>query len=145
MKNNTIAIASDHRGYKLKQNLIKWLEKNDYDIIDFGTSSEKRVDYPDYTKNLCEWMKSNPKGRGIVICGNGIGQSIFSNRFKHIRAALLYSKKVARDARIHNDTNVAVLGAESFRFSKQKKMLEIFFKTEKSPDPKYKRCIKKIS
>lgn len=146
MANNVIAIASDHRGYKSKQKIIKWLEKQDFDIIDFGTSTDKkRVDHPDYTKKVADWIKNNPKGLGILICGTGTGMSLSANRYKHIRAAILYSNYVAKEAREHSNSNVAILAGEIFSSSQQKRRLKTFLNTDTSKDPIYKRRIKKIS
>ncbi len=111
MKNLIIAIASDHAGFELKEQLISYLEQKKYQIIDLGCSSKDSVDYPDYANKLVDSLKEQQVLRGILICGTGIGMSVAANRFNHIRAALCTNSLMAKFAREHNDANVLVLGA----------------------------------
>lgn len=114
-----LAIASDHAGFKLKEFLLKNL--SGFHINDFGTNCEKSVDYPDYVKKLAKYIETAQAKFGILICGSGIGISIASNRYKHIRAALCLNKEMAILARKHNDANVICLGA---RFTENNQALE---------------------
>lgn len=114
-KNNSqkiISIAADHAGYDLKTSLIKFLENQNYKVIDLGCdSSEKSVDYPDYAKKLAKNIIAKKSDLGILICGSGVGISIAANRFKEVRAVLCMDAKTAELSRLHNDANVICFGA----------------------------------
>ena len=105
-----IGIASDHRGYVLKKEIIKEL-KNEYEIIDFGTDSEERVDYPDYAFKLGKAIQNKDIDLGIAICGTGIGISIACNKINGIRASVCTDKYMAQMTRQDNDANVLCLGS----------------------------------
>ena len=111
MPKNTIAIAADHGGFELKQALSQYLHELGVEVCDLGTHGLESVDYPDYAMEMSKWITANPDGKGILICGSGIGISIAANRFSHIRAALCHDSLSARLSRQHNDANVLCLGA----------------------------------
>ena len=104
-----IAVAADHGGFALKVIVVADLQKHGYEVIDLGTHSEDRVDYPDFANMLAKEME-NGTPRGIAICGSGIGISMALNRKPHIRAALCHDVTSTRLARQHNDANVLALG-----------------------------------
>jgi ribose 5-phosphate isomerase B len=107
----TVAIASDHAGFPLKENLACWLRSLDgIEVLDLGTDSTDSVDYPDFAGLLCRALLDGRTDRGILICNTGIGMSIAANRFTGIRASLCLYPEMARCARRHNDANVLVLG-----------------------------------
>ena len=110
MKNNIIALASDHAGYVLKNMLRDELIGRGYEVLDLGTAGSSSVDYPDFGHALGEAIDTGRAARGIVVCGSGIGISIAANRHKSVRAALCTSGLMARLARQHNDANVLALG-----------------------------------
>ena len=103
---NKVFIASDHAGYKLKQEILKLSNEN---IHDLGTNSDESVDYPDFAKLLSDNIKSQIGSFGILICGTGIGMTIAANRNYHIRAGLTSDPEIASLMRQHNDANVLVL------------------------------------
>ena len=105
-----IAIASDHRGYKLKKYLIKNLKN--IEIVDLGTDSEKSVDYPDFAFKLGEYVIKN-KCFGVAICGSGIGISIACNKVKGIRCAKVNYIKEAIITRKDNDSNIVAFSSET--------------------------------
>jgi len=123
-----IAIASDHGGYKLKEQIKKHF--NDYNWLDLGTNSEQSVDYPDYAHKMAECLRQNQAELGILICGTGIGISIAANRHKGIRAALLYNQDAARLAKLHNNANVLVFGGRTMSVDDVIQDIEIFMQTE---------------
>jgi len=123
------AIASDHAGFSLKQELQNDLGK-DFDFVDLGTDSAASVDYPDYAHKMAEFLKDNPEYLGILICGSGIGISITANRHKHIRSALCHNAEIAGLAREHNNANILVLGARFINIAQAKEMLVTFAKTK---------------
>ena len=125
-----IAIASDHAGFQLKEQIKLNLEENGYGVLDLGTTSEEAVDYPDYGKALAQnILKGNVK-KGIALCGTGIGISIAANRFTGIRAALCSNKDMAIQARKHNNANIIALGARSIDFQCANKCVDAFLNTE---------------
>ncbi len=105
-----IAIGSDHGGFELKEFIKTFLIEEGYNVKDYGTFSEKSVDYPDIAQPLCKDIINNLFNRGILICGTGIGMSITANRFKGIRATLANDLYSAIMARKHNDSNILVMG-----------------------------------
>lgn len=109
-KDKTIAIAADHAGFTMKSAIAVHLQKKGYEVLDLGTSSEERVDYPAYAFALAKAITDGKAERGIGICGSGIGISIALNRSPAVRAALCHDKKTAALARQHNDANVLALG-----------------------------------
>lgn len=103
-----IAIASDHRGYQLKKNLIAHFRN----LLDLGCDSEESVDYPDFAQKIAQCITDGKNQYGILICGSGIGMSIAANRFPNVRAALCLNEEFAKRSRIHNNANVLVLAAD---------------------------------
>ena len=104
-----IAIASDHAGYELKEQLKSAF--GDIDWLDLGTDGEASVDYPDFGFAMGEAITGRRAAQGIVICGSGIGISIAANRYPAVRAALCTDATMARLSRQHNDANVLALGS----------------------------------
>ncbi|EAJ6151581.1 MULTISPECIES: ribose 5-phosphate isomerase B [Campylobacter] len=109
MLREKIYIASDHAGFILKQEIVKFLQDKNISFEDLGPFSEDRCDYPDYAHLLSS--KINEKSFGILVCGSGIGMSIAANRHKNIRCALCNESLSAKLSREHNDANVLALGA----------------------------------
>lgn len=106
----TIHLACDHAGLELKETLKAALEARGLNICDHGTHSRESCDYPQYAHALCAAVEAE-NGRGILICGTGIGMSIAANRHAGIRAALCTTELHARFTRLHNNANVLCLGA----------------------------------
>ncbi len=109
----TIAIASDHGGFELKEMIAGFLESMDYRVLDLGTNSTESVDYPEYGKKCAEAVVSGQADRGIVCCGSGIGISMAANKVKGIRCALCTSVEMAELSRRHNDANMLALGGRT--------------------------------
>jgi ribose 5-phosphate isomerase B len=105
-----IAIASDHGGFNIKNLLAEYLVKKGHKIDDLGTYSSDSVDYPDFAHTIAERIANGIDKRAILICGTGIGMSITANRYPGVRAALGNDIFSARMSRLHNDSNVLVLG-----------------------------------
>lgn len=122
-----IAIAADHGGFELKEAL-----KQHYtalDLIDLGTYSADSVDYPDYAQKVVRAILSEQADLGILICGTGIGISIAANRYKGIRAALLYSAEAARLAKAHNNANILVFGGRTMAVDDVINRIDTFMQT----------------
>jgi RpiB/LacA/LacB family sugar-phosphate isomerase len=106
-----IAIASDHAGFELKQELVKQLGELGHKVVDLGTNSEAPVDYPDYALAVGDAVLRGTAERGILICGSGVGASVAANKLKGIRAGLCHDTYSAHQGVEHDDMNVLVLGA----------------------------------
>ena len=117
-----IAIASDHGGYQLKEEVKKYLEDRGIEILDLGTNSEESVDYPEYGHACGEAVACGKADRGIVCCGTGIGISIAANKVKGVRCALCTDVNMVVMTRKHNDANMLAMGG---RTSDTKTALEI--------------------
>jgi ribose 5-phosphate isomerase B len=106
-----IALAADHAGYAMKDELALWLGDSGHEVIDLGTNSSESVDYPDFGSRLADSVASGEAERGIAVCGSGIGISIAINRNPACRCARVDDPLSAALAREHNDANVIALGA----------------------------------
>ena len=106
-----IVIASDHGGFRLKNEIISHLKQLNYEVDDFGCYNSGSCDYPVYAKVVAEYVQSEEnKAIGILVCGTGIGMSIAANRYKGIRASHCTDTFSARMTRAHNDSNILCLG-----------------------------------
>lgn len=105
-----VAVAGDHGGFKLKQEVIALLEKSGIEFGDFGAFSEDPVDYPDLALQVAEGIIKGDFDRGILCCGTGIGVAITANKVPGIRAAQCHDTFSARAAREHNNANVLTMG-----------------------------------
>lgn len=105
-----IALASDHGGFFLKEEIKKFLEEEGFSYYDFGTYSPEAVDYPDQARIVAEAVARGEFERGILCCGTGIGVAVAANKVPGIRAALCHDTYSARASREHNDANILALG-----------------------------------
>ena len=137
-----IGFASDHRGYKLKNELMEYF-KDKYELIDVGTYTTESCDYPDYAKALGEKILNKEVDFGVAICGSGIGISIACNKIKGIYCAKVSNYKEAEYTRNDNNTNVIAFG-ETMDLEEAKKAVETFINTPYSNLEKHNRRINKI-
>ncbi|MDN5347023.1 MAG: ribose 5-phosphate isomerase [Clostridia bacterium] len=105
-----LALGSDHGGFKLKEEIKKFLEEQGIPYRDFGTFNAEAVDYPDFARPVAEAVARGECDRGILCCGTGIGVAIAANKVPGIRAALCHDTFSARAAREHNDANILTMG-----------------------------------
>ena len=145
-----LVIGSDHRGYKLKNDISKWLTPIDKEpkfnisiFADNGPYDDKKVDYPKIALNVSRDISSKLMNTGILICGSGFGVSIAANRVPRCRAVVCRTEKEAEMARKHNDANILCLGADSISLAKAKKIITKFF-TTKFEGGRHSKRIKKI-
>jgi ribose 5-phosphate isomerase B len=129
MSQETIAIASDHAGFELKGTVKAELEAMGLEVLDLGTNGPDSVDYPDFADALADALRTGRAGRGVLVCGTGIGISIAANRHRHIRAALCHDSASARLSRAHNDANVMALGARLIGVEVARDCVRAFFTT----------------
>lgn len=142
-KGNTIGIASDHRGYKLKQKLTKYLTNLGYTVVDFGTDANVSVDYPEFGFKLGEAVADHEVEKGIAICGSGIGISIACNKIKGVRCAKVDNVKEVKYARKDNDANVIAIAGNMPTF-RAKDIVDAYLKTSFSGLDRHKRRIEML-
>ena len=140
---NSIILASDHAGFKLKEEIKKFLIKKRNKVWDLGTKNTNSVDYPDFAHLLSKKMKNNNNKFGILICGSGIGMDMAANKHKNVRAALCYDIKSAKLSRQHNNANVMAIGARLTKKSIALKCVNTFIKTD-FKGGRHLRRVKKI-
>jgi ribose 5-phosphate isomerase B len=129
MAGATIAVASDHAGFDLKEILKQDLQAAGYAVLDLGTNSTASVDYPDFGKAMGEAIASGKAERGVLVCGSGIGISIAANRNPAVRAVLAHDATSARLSREHNDANVVAFGQRMTGIEVAREALKVFLQT----------------
>jgi ribose 5-phosphate isomerase B len=130
MAGATIAVASDHAGFDLKETLKRDLQEAGYAVLDLGTNSTASVDYPDFGKAMGEAIASGRAERGVLVCGSGIGISIAANRNPQVRAVHAHDATSARLAREHNDANVVAFGQRLTGIEVAREALKVFLATK---------------
>ena len=125
-----IALAADHAGVDLKDQLVEWLRGAGHDVSDLGTHGRDSVDYPEYGAKLAAAVASGDAERGVVVCGSGIGVSIAVNRNPACRCARVSEPLSAALAREHNDANVLAIGARLIGTDMAKACVQAFLGTE---------------
>ncbi len=125
-----IALASDHAGYNLKQEIIKHLQDNNAATHDFGCFSTDSCDYPDYAHPLAQAVEKGNYDFGITICSTGNGICMTANKHQGIRAALCWDVPLAELARQHNNANVLALPANFVTKEKALTIVDTFFHTD---------------
>lgn len=125
-----IAIGSDHGGYKLKEEIKKYLEEKEIPYKDVGCMSEESVDYPNIAKEVAREVQSKRCENGILICRSGIGMSMVANKFKGIRCTLCHNEYTAKYAKLHNNSNILSIGADDVTVNEAICMIRIWLATE---------------
>lgn len=141
-----IYLGADHRGFRLKGEIINWLTSRQIPFTDFGAIEyDVEDDYNDYARKVAEAILRNPdeEAYGVLACGSGQGMCMQANRYKGIRAAICNTVSEAYETRGHNNSNVLCISADnaSNHFSE---ILDTFLNTKALPDEKYKRRNKKL-
>lgn len=126
----SVAIASDHAGYELKEIIKNYFDMNGINYKDFGTDSTESVDYPIYAKKVCASLQTGESDFGILVCGTGIGMCIAANKQKNISAACCHDTFSARMARMHNNANVLTLGNRVIGSGLALDIIKIFLSTD---------------
>jgi ribose 5-phosphate isomerase B len=136
-----IAIASDHGGFSLKEDLREYLKGKGHDVVDLGTDSEASTDYPIYGKKCAEYVVGGDADRGIVLCGTGIGISIAANKVKGARCALCANETLAELGANHNAANLIALGGRTTSFDDAVKYVEKWLSTPFDGGERHKRRV----
>lgn len=127
--NQIVVISSDHNGIEAKSDLINYLNAKGYCPIDIGPhDSNVSVDYVDFANQVASIISQKQAGKGILICGTGVGMSIVANRFPGVRAVLAHNKESVFGSRDHNDSNILCLGSWINSIDEQKLLLDIWLK-----------------
>ncbi len=145
-----IAIAADHGGYDLKEEIKNFVFDNlNIKWIDLGTHSTESVDFPEYANKVADAIKKNTADKGLLICRSGIGMSIAANRHTHIRAAVCSDTTMAKYTRIDNDANVLCVGASLNGIRTIEDILYTFLTTDfagkNDPKSRHQRRVNKLS
>lgn len=125
-----IAIGSDHGGYKLKEEIKKYLDEIGMAYKDFGTDSEERTDYPIYAQKVSESIVKKECDKGILLCKSGCGMAIVANKYKGIRAGLVVNEKEARFAKADDDINVITISGNNTSIEEAIKIIRMWLGTE---------------
>lgn len=139
-----IALAADHAGFALKNQLEEHLRAAGYDVLDLGTYSEEPVDYPDYAKAVGEALQDGLAERGVLICGSGVGASIAANKLPGIRAAVCHDAYSAHQGVEHDDMNVLVLGGRIVGVELAKELVDTFLGAQFTGEERHVRRVNKI-
>jgi len=126
----SIGIASDHAGFELKSEIIKFLEKQRCVLYDYGTHSKQSVDYPDFAHPLASAVEGGACEFGIAICSSGNGINMTVNHHQNIRGALCWLPEIARLARQHNNANILSLPANFISKETALEIVSVFFATD---------------
>ncbi len=125
-----IAIGSDHGGYRLKEQLKKFLKSKGHKLLDFGAHSEESCDYPKYSFAVAKSVAKRKAKYGIIVCKSGIGSCIAANKVKGVRAAVCNNMLSAKMSREHNDANVCVFGSRFVNAKNAKKIISSWLKAK---------------
>ena len=142
-KVRSVALGSDHGGYKVKEQLKSYLTDFGLQVRDFGTNSEDAVDYPDFAHAVAKSVAGRQVDIGIIIDGAGIGSAMTANKVPNVRAAACYSTALAKNSREHNGANVLTLGAGQNTFEEIRRIVEAFISTDISEE-RHKKRVGKI-
>jgi ribose 5-phosphate isomerase B len=124
-----VAVGGDHAGFRLKQDLVAFLNELGHDVEDLGTDSEAAVDYPPICAAVGRAVRDGRVERGVVLGGSGQGEQIAANKVRGVRAALCNDQYTARMSRQHNDANVLSIGARVVAPALAREILEVWLDT----------------
>jgi ribose 5-phosphate isomerase B len=139
-----VAIAADHAGYALKQELIPSLRSLGHDVENLGTHSPEPVDYPDVAESLARAVLSGAVERGVLICGSGVGASVAANKLPGIRAALCHDTYSAHQGVEHDAMNILVLGARVIGVELARELVRAFLGARFTHEERHERRLGKI-
>ena len=143
IKSKKVVLASDHAGFKLKEEIKKFLIKKKEKVLDLGAENTSSVDYPDYAHLLSKKMRKDKNQFGILICGSGTGMSMAANKHKNIRAALCYDTRSTKLSRLHKNANVMAIVSKLTKKNVALKCVSTFLKTN-FDGGRHSRRVKKI-
>lgn len=140
-----IFIASDHRGFYMKEDLKDWLKLLGHEVTDVGNHEhDQSDDFPDFVSVAAQKVVKNPANRAIVFCGSGAGASMTANKVKGARASIGIVRKQVESARADDDLNILVIPADYTGMDRAKEMIEVFLSTDFKAEERHLRRLKKI-
>lgn len=125
-----VSLGSDHAGFEQKEQLRAYLESKGFEVIDRGTYSDGRCDYPDFAVPVAHDVADGTSERGVLVCGTGIGMAMAADKVPGVRAANIITPQFAQLCREHNDANVITLSGRFVDLDTNKKILDVFFSTD---------------
>ena len=140
-----VAIAADHAGFSLKENLRVFLEEQKFEVADLGTYSETPVDYPDVAEKIGTAILEARATRGVLICGSGVGASVAANKIKGIRAGLCHDTYSARQGVEHDAIDILVLGARVVGTELARELVKAFLAAEFTGEERHRRRLEKVA
>lgn len=142
---DTVAVASDHAGFEMKQWVIDLLRDRGIDVSDLGTDSGESVDYPDFAQAIGEAIQRGDASRGILVCGSGAGAAIAANKMRGVRAAVCHDTYSAHQVVEHDDANVLCLGARIVGVALAEEIIDAFLGARFSTDERHRRRVGKVN
>ncbi len=139
-----IAVASDHAGFPLKDEVIRAVQQAGHEPVDLGTDSTQAVDYPDFAEKLGREIVSGRADRGILVCGSGVGACIAANKIDGIYAGVCHDVYSAHQGVEHDDMNVLCLGARIIGPALVPELVSAFLSGHFSSDERHRRRVGKI-
>ena len=139
-----IAIACDHAGFDIKDDIVLEVQRLGHDVIDLGTYNQEPVDYPDYAKKACDAILQGQAERGIVLCGSGVGAAIAANKIKGIYACVCHDTYSAHQGVEHDNMNVLTMGARIIGVELAREIVRNFLQAKFSDEERHHRRFEKI-
>lgn len=139
-----IAIGSDHAGFELKGNILKFVESLGQEVLDMGTHNMDPVDYPDFAAAVGNAVRDGRAERGIVICGSGVGASVAANKLQGIRAGLCHDTYSAHQGVEHDDMNVLVLGGRVIGVEMARELVRAYVQAHFTGEERHVRRLAKV-
>ncbi len=127
--NISVALGSDHAGFKYKEAIKKYLIEKGIEVLDFGTDSDQPCDYPNFVRPTAEAVAKGKADYGIVFGGSGNGEAIVANKIKGIRCSLCWSYDTAKWARGHNNANVLAIGQRTISLELAIQIVDMWLST----------------
>lgn len=139
-----VAVGVDHRGFLVKEELLELLSAGGHEVVDHGTHSTDRVDYPDVAAAVGEAVRSGAADRGIVVCGSGAGAVIAANKLRGVRACQAHDTYTAGQCVEHDDANVLCLGSGIIGLEIIRTVVPAFLEARFSGEERYRRRLEKV-
>jgi RpiB/LacA/LacB family sugar-phosphate isomerase len=139
-----VVLGSDHAGFELKQQILKYVRELGHEVLDVGTHDSSSVDYPDFAEAVGTAIVNNKADRGILMCGSGIGSVIAANKIPGIRAGICHDCYSAHQGVEHDDMNVMAIGARIIAIALARDLVKIFLEAKFLEEARFKRRLDKV-
>jgi ribose 5-phosphate isomerase B len=140
-----VYLGADHRGFKLKEKIKKWLEEWDYETKDMGASEfDSKDDYTLYAEKVGSIVGKEKGARGVLLCGSGVGVDVTANKFDGARASIGKNPEQVKAGRNDDDMNILVIAADFTKEDEVKKMVKMFLETKFAGKARFKKRLQDI-